>query len=91
MTDKDRLLHQIKPLEYTLLFKPSLKDFTFTAEESLLCDVLAPTKKITLHASNLEVAKASVVVNGEEHGAEISYNKKSKTVTLTFSKKDNIL
>ncbi|HYK08497.1 MAG TPA: M1 family metallopeptidase [Candidatus Eisenbacteria bacterium] len=84
MTDKDRLLHQIKPLEYTLLFKPNLESFTFSAEESLLCDVLTPTKKITLHAHNLEVAKASLVVNGEEHIAEISYNKKSKTVTLTF-------
>lgn len=85
MNDKDRLLHQIIPLEYNLLLKPDLEKFVFTGEETLVCTVKSPTKEISLHAHELVIKKAIILENGEEHIAEVSYNKKEKSITLHFS------
>lgn len=84
MTSKQRLLDQISPLTYDLLLKPDLKEFTFLGEETLTFKLLKQTKEITLHAHSLKIRKAVLLENEKEYVAQVTYNKKAKTVTFHF-------
>lgn len=87
MTLKNRLLDTITPKEYFITLKPDMRRFTFLGEEILVCTVKKPTNDIVLHAKNLIITQAVLLLDGKEYEAEFSYNKKDMTVVFHFPKK----
>lgn len=83
---KHRLTAHVKPLQYHLKIQPNLADFNFVGTEVVRLEIAKPTKTIVLHAAELSVQSAKVVVGNITHIAKISYQSKAETVTFTFSK-----
>uniref|UniRef100_A0A3B5LRP7 Aminopeptidase n=1 Tax=Xiphophorus couchianus TaxID=32473 RepID=A0A3B5LRP7_9TELE len=54
-----RLPHSIRPLSYDLTFTPDLDSMTFTGKAAIEMSVLHNTKRIVLHAANLNITKAT--------------------------------
>jgi puromycin-sensitive aminopeptidase len=79
---KHRLPSEIIPNKYTISIKPDLEKFIFTGEETIAITIKKPTKKITLHAVELEITH--VELEGET--AKVAYDNKTETATLTFLK-----
>lgn len=90
MTDKARLLHEITPLEYNILLKPDLENFTFSGEETITSKILKTTKTISLHAKNLQIIQALLFDGDKTHEATVSYHPKSMSITLHFSQKISV-
>ncbi|MBI2036631.1 M1 family metallopeptidase [Candidatus Microgenomates bacterium] len=77
----------IRPERYEIILRPDLDNFTFNGEEIITLIIDKPTKTITLHAVELDIESAEIVVSGQEVWAgQISYNEKTETATFTFSK-----
>ncbi|KAK5622078.1 hypothetical protein CRENBAI_010904 [Crenichthys baileyi] len=53
-----RLPHSIQPLSYELTLTPDLDNMTFTGRTVIIMSVLHSTKRIVLHAANLNITKA---------------------------------
>ncbi|MBI2627649.1 M1 family metallopeptidase [Candidatus Nomurabacteria bacterium] len=82
-----RLSKNVVPKEYNIQIKPNLKDFTFEGTETLTLSVLERTKVLTLHSKELEIKTAHILFEEEKLFAEkISYNQKTETASLLFSK-----
>ena len=77
-----RLSKNVVPVEYDLQIHPDLENFTFEGVETILLEILKPTKTLTLHSKELEIITASI----SGVFAKISYDEKSETATFTFSK-----
>ena len=60
-----RLPDTVRPERYDIELRPDLKHFTFTGDESITIRVRQPVKSIEMHASQLEVTKATLQRPGE--------------------------
>ena len=60
-----RLPDTVRPERYKIELRPDLEHFTFTGDESITIRVRQPVKSIELHASQLEVTKATLQRPGE--------------------------
>lgn len=83
---KKRLLDLISPIEYDLILKPDLTNFTFSGEEILNFNLLKNSKKIILNAKKLIITKAILISNSKEIEARISYKEQEMLVLFTFPK-----
>lgn len=84
---KVRLSAHIIPRRYWITLSPNLNEFTFEGVEDVLLDFTKPTKEITLHASELEITSAEIIIGTKKHSSKnISYDEKSETATISFAK-----
>ena len=81
-----RLSKNVVPIKYEIELKPDLENFTFEGVETITLSLLQNTKKITLHAKDIEIDTVSILIGKEKIFGEISYNEKSETATFTFPK-----
>lgn len=78
-----RLPEGIEPVNYELKLEPNLEEFTFNGYLSIILNVLKPTKKIVLHAAELNIdLKKHVVTCDGELVKEISFNNKMETLSI---------
>ncbi|TLZ68757.1 MAG: M1 family metallopeptidase [Methanobacteriota archaeon] len=81
-----RLPNTVRPEKYTIELRPDLNRFTFQGEESVAIRILRPAKTIVLHASQLEVTKADLRLQGGRRmpAAKIEHVKEVQRLQLTF-------
>src|SRR5256884_396006 len=81
-----RLPNTVRPEKYTIELRPDLNRFTFQGEESVAIRILRPAKTIVLHASQLEVTKADLRLQGGRRmpAAKIEHMKEVQRLQLTF-------
>ncbi|MBI2910778.1 MAG: M1 family metallopeptidase [Chloroflexi bacterium] len=81
-----RLPGSVKPARYQLILTPNLEDFTFLGEATIELQVLEPTPRITLNASELDIGEARLTLpDGSTLQAEsIDLNEEAETATLVF-------
>jgi puromycin-sensitive aminopeptidase len=80
-----RLPSHASPLHYTLTLKPNLEAFTFSGQEVVKIGLTKPTKTLTLHAKDLDITSAEVVIGKSKHFAtKTTYDQDAETVTFTF-------
>jgi len=82
-----RLAPDVRPSEYDLHLTPDLKAGTFTGEVKIAVHLRKPRQEITLHATELAIARATAVVGGEERKAKVVLSRADDTATLRFAKK----
>jgi puromycin-sensitive aminopeptidase len=58
--DVVRLTKSVKPESYELSFEPNLRDFTYKGSESILLNIAAPTKEITLNALEMNITSVEI-------------------------------
>lgn len=63
------------------MLTPDFKTFTFRGEETIYLKIQKPTKKITLHSTELEIESVKI---GDQVG-KISYDIQAETATFTFA------
>src|SRR5205823_3476389 len=82
-----RLPGTIQPEEYRIELRPDLTHFTFEGEESVAVRVLRSVKTVEMHASDLEVTRATIQVGGggPVAAATIELSKKEERLRLTFA------
>src|SRR5256885_4127686 len=81
-----RLPDTVRPEKYTIELRPDLNRFTFQGEESVALRILRPAKTIVLHASQLEVTKADLRLQGGRRmpAAKIEHMQEVQRLQLTF-------
>src|SRR2546428_3740678 len=81
-----RLPNTVRPEKYTIELRPDLNRFTFRGEESVALRILRPAKTIVLHASQLEVTKADLRLQGGRRmpAAKIEHMQEVQRLQLTF-------
>lgn len=84
--NQHRLSPHIKPSKYHLRIQPNLADFSFAGSETIQLDITRATKKFVLHAAELSISDAKLVIGREVYSAKISYQAKAETAVLTFAK-----
>ncbi len=67
----------MKPNHYEIILKPDLEKFIFAGEETISLNLSKPTREIILHSAELKI---------ECPDAAVSYDEKSETAKLSFSK-----
>ncbi len=84
--NKYRLGSQVLPRHYLITITPNLTDFTFTGEETILIEVVEPTKNIVMNAATLSVSNASVTATQthEALAAQIETDKNLERITLAL-------
>ena len=78
----------VKPCRYRLVLRPDLDAFTFSGEETVEVEILAPAARITLNAAELEIGAAALRRDG---GApvvahSVTLDAAAETVTLDFGR-----
>ena len=78
----------VKPCRYRLVLRPDLDAFTFSGEETVDVEILAPAARITLNAAELEIGAAALRRDG---GApvlahSVALDAEAETVTLDFGR-----
>lgn len=96
-----RLSRHVLPESYRITLKPDLESFTFSGEEIINISVLKPAKSIVLHAKELDIVTAEVILSAPKSKqasrkhrtssvqiwtSHIQYNAQAETVTLLFPK-----
>ncbi len=88
MTKQERELlpATVRPMRHDLTLAPDLTAFTFEGEQTIDVEVLAPTSAIVMHCAEIEVASASLALDGGPTLApeSIEYDSDRETVTLAF-------
>ena len=80
-----RLPANFIPERYGLVLHPDLQKFTFRGEETIEFNLTRPDKVIRLHADELEVDRAEIVLGGrKEKPVKVTYDKKSESVSFVF-------
>ena len=79
-----RLPKSVIPLAYHLKLKPDLENLTFSGTESIEVNILKKTKKITLHAKELDIETAEFVLKNPP-----KQRKKSRTPASANTTKAN--
>ncbi|MBU6390125.1 M1 family metallopeptidase [Patescibacteria group bacterium] len=81
-----RLSINVVPERYAIKLAPDLEKFTFEGEETITVRVAKATRTVTLHAKELDIESAEVVVGERKSFADkISYDEKAETMTLQFA------
>jgi aminopeptidase N len=81
-----RLPRTVFPIHYDLIFEPDLAKATFNGQEAIEISVQRPATSITLHAMQLKLHEATIVVGIDTQPATVTYDTPSETATLTFAK-----
>ena len=81
-----RLSPDIYPISYKISVRPDFEKFTFAGSETITIEFKKPTKKLTLHAIELEINDVVFTQNKVEQLPKISFDKKLETVTFEFNK-----
>ena len=75
----------VKPVKYQMTLQPDLGAFTFKGEQTIDIEVVVPTARITVNASELEISEVSLKRNGTIIDAQsIALDEDSETATLDF-------
>jgi puromycin-sensitive aminopeptidase len=77
-----RLPSGVTPSRYAITFEPDLPKGTFVGHETIDVSLAAPTARVVMHALDLAVTDASIVVGGVAHPAAARLDPKEQTVTL---------
>ena len=85
-TSKVRLSKNVIPTEYDMQLKPDLDNFTFEGIETITVSILKPTRTLTLHSKEIEIATVHTSFKKEKLFAKIIYDEKSETATFAFPK-----
>jgi puromycin-sensitive aminopeptidase len=80
-----RLPHHVRPERYTIHLAPRLDDWTFEGDERVTLDLDRPVRQIELHAVELEIGQAEVVVGRRRLPARVAYRPERETVVLRFA------
>lgn len=81
------LPEHISPTHYDLTFEPSIPKKSFQGTAKINIKLKEPTKSITLHALELSINEALVILNNKSLFPKISHNKETQTITLTLPEK----
>ncbi|XP_014326117.1 leucyl-cystinyl aminopeptidase-like [Xiphophorus maculatus] len=80
-----RLPHSIRPLSYDLTFTPDLDSMTFTGKAAIEMSVLHNTKRIVLHAANLNITKATFKLgSGQARDVTVLEYKPRQQIAVKF-------
>ncbi len=83
-----RLAPHTTGVHYEVLLKPDLEAHVFAGEETITLSVGKSTQDITLHAKDLEILSATLILGKIKHvSKKIVYNEKMETATFVFAKK----
>ena len=87
MAEQERVLlpDDVAPKRYDLTLKPDLERFTFDGSESVDVEVKTATRRIVVHATELEIHSAVLVRDGvSREPASIEANEEEETVAFVF-------
>ena len=87
MNEQERVLlpDDVAPKRYDLTLKPDLERFTFDGSESVDLEVKAATRRIVVHATELEIHSAALERDGvSREPASIEANEEEETVAFVF-------
>ena len=87
MAEQERVLlpDDVIPKRYDLTLKPDLERFTFSGSESVDVEVKAATRRIVVHATELEIHSAALERDGATREPEsIEANEEEETVAFVF-------
>ena len=86
MSDRDfRLSPHVRPVRYDIGIDVDLEQWRFHGVEEIELVVAEPTSTVTLHATELTIAAARVLLDdGTQLIGEATYNAVAETATLTF-------
>ncbi len=87
MAEQERVLlpDDVIPKRYDLTLKPDLGRFTFDGSESVEIEVKAATRRIVVHATELEIHSAVLEWDGVSRApASIETNEEEETVAFVF-------
>ena len=81
-----RLPTTVRPQRYELAFEPDLDAFTFSGRETVTIHVDEPTSVVQLHAAELSIASASVVLPGGETlpATSVDIEPEAERATISF-------
>ena len=77
---------RIIPSHYSLVFEPNFTTFTYKGEAAIEIDIPHPTKLIALHAKELTVHKAILLLEKDSLAAKIKFKESEQELHLTFPK-----
>lgn len=81
-----RLPHSIQPLSYELTLTPDLDNMTFTGTTVINMSVLHNTKRIVLHAADLNITKATFKLgDGQARDVTVLEYKPRQQIAVKFS------
>ena len=82
-----RLPTDVTPIHYAITIKPDLESRTFAGHETITIALDKPTKKITLHSTELAIKTAHIIFGKQNIEAlHISYDTTLETATFEFAK-----
>jgi aminopeptidase N len=81
-----RLPTTVLPDHYDLAFDVDLTHATFIGTETIHVRVVAPTRRIVLHALELKFDTAAIAVAGQTQDASVSFDEAAETATLTVAR-----
>jgi aminopeptidase N len=85
LANAQRLPRTIFPIHYDLTFVPDLGAATFRGEEVIDISNQLPATSIKLHAMQLKLIDADVIVGTEPRKATVTYDEPNEMVTLTVA------
>jgi aminopeptidase N len=80
-----RLPLNIRPMHYTLTLTPNLQTARFTGVETIDITLAAPSKTITLNATDIEFQSVKIAAAGKEQTASVSLDTEKQQATFTFA------
>ncbi|MBI4550281.1 MAG: M1 family metallopeptidase [Candidatus Omnitrophica bacterium] len=89
VTNPYRLDRSVVPVTYAIELEPDLERFVFRGSEEIVIRALKPFSRITLHALDLKIVKASLDPAGSRDSLparRIDYDPEMETVTLDFGR-----
>ena len=89
MTEQGRVLlpADVRPERYRITLAPDLDRFTFDGSESVDVRVESATRRIVLHAAELEIRRAALEQAGSTvEPAQVETDEERETVTLVFDR-----
>jgi puromycin-sensitive aminopeptidase len=80
-----RLPRHVRPERYTIHLTPTLEDWSFTGEESIVLTLDRAVRRVELHAIELEITGAEARVGRRRLPARVSYHPGRETAELRFA------
>jgi len=85
MYDRDfRLSKDVLPVRYDLRIAADLEKWLFDGSERIEVRVRKPSPEIVLHALDLEITAATVIRDGEEQTASVTYHPEAEIAVLSL-------
>ncbi len=81
-----RLPRTVVPSHYKIFIDPNIAEQKFSGEETIDVQVAQPATEIVLNSLDLEITLAEATAAGATQTAQVSYDKPSEMVKLSFAK-----